>query len=307
MAIGERDPYTGHMTTGHEWNGIKELNTAVPRPVYFFLAATFLFSLAYWLLMPAWPTGGDYTKGMLGIDQREQLADSLSAAADQRATWLRRIAEAEDFQIIRSDPELMAIVRQTGPALFGDNCVVCHGTDGAGGKGYPNLRDQAWLWGGDPEAVFETLRVGINSRHPESRIAQMLAFGRDQMLPRADILTLTAYVQALSGVVDKVIGTEEMAAGRTLFTDNCAACHGESGKGDPSMGAPDLTDGFWLYGGDRQAIFETLHGGRAGHMPSWEGRLGETDRKILTLYVLDLGQSPADVPGTEATTGKGRR
>jgi cytochrome c oxidase cbb3-type subunit 3 len=287
------------MTTGHEWNGIKELNTAVPRPVYFFLITTFLFAVVYWLLMPAWPTGGDYTKGMLGIDQREQLADSLSVAADRRADWLRRIAEAEDFEAIRGDPALMAVVRQTGPALFGDNCAVCHGTDGAGGKGYPNLRDQAWLWGGDPETVFETLRVGINSRHPESRIAQMLAFGRDQMLPRDDILTLTAYVQALSGTADAAIGAEELAAGRTLFADNCAACHGENGKGDTAMGAPDLTDGFWIYGGDRQAIFETLHGGRAGHMPSWEDRLGETDRKILTLYVLDLGQSPADAPGTE--------
>lgn len=299
MAVGERDPYTGHMTTGHEWNGIKELNTSVPRPVYFFLITTFLFAVVYWLLMPAWPTGGDYTRGMLGIDQRQQLAESLSAAADQRAAWMQRIAETQDFETIRNDAELMAVIRQTGPALFGDNCAVCHGSDGAGGKGYPNLRDQAWLWGGDPETVFETLRVGINSRHPESRIAQMLAFGRDQMLPRADILTLSTYVQTLSGTADAAADAETMAAGRTLFADNCAACHGEKGTGDPSLGAPDLTDGFWIYGGDRQAIFETIFNGRAGHMPSWEDRLGEADRKILTLYLLDLGPLQGDASGKE--------
>lgn len=302
MAVGERDPHTGHMTTGHEWNGIKELNTAVPRPVYFFLAATFLFSVVYWLLMPAWPTGGDYTKGLLGIDQRQQLADSLSAAADQRAGWLQRIAE-EDFAIIQDDADLMTVVRQTGPALFGDNCAVCHGLDATGSKGYPNLRDQAWLWGSEPESVFETLRVGINSQHPESRISQMPAFGRDQMLQRADVLSLVAYVQTLGNPEATAASGQTVATGETLFTENCAACHGEKGKGDPSLGAPDLTGGFWLYGGDQQAIFETIHHGRAGHMPRWEGRLSEAHRKILTLYVLDLGRSQDEA----ANTGKQQR
>ena len=299
MAVGERDPHTGHMTTGHEWNGIKELNTAVPRPVYFFLITTFLFAVTYWLLMPAWPTGGDYTRGMLGIDQRQQLAESLAAATDQRAVWVQRIAEAQDFETIRNDSELMAVVRQTGPALFGDNCAVCHGSDGAGGKGYPNLRDQAWLWGGDPETVFETLRVGINSRHPESRIAQMPAFGRDQMLQRADMLSLAAYVQTLGNPEAVPVSGQAAAAGGTLFAENCAACHGEKGTGDQSLGAPNLTDGFWIYGGDRQAIFETLYAGRAGHMPSWEDRLGGAERKILTLYLLDLGPSQGGAPGKE--------
>ena len=179
MAVEERDPYTGYMTTGHEWNGIKELNTPVPRPVYFFLIVTALFSVVYWVLMPAWPLGVTYTKGLLGIDQRNTVTESLKQAALERSVWTKRI-EAGSFKEIQADPGLMDIVRQTGRTLFGDNCAACHGSNAQGGKGFPNLTTASWLWGGDPENIAETIRVGINSAHPKSRASQMLAYGRDQ-------------------------------------------------------------------------------------------------------------------------------
>ena len=168
MAVDERDPYTGYMTTGHEWNGIKELNTPVPRPVYFFLIVTALFAVVYWVLMPAWPLGVTYTKGLLGIDQRNIVAESLKQAALERGVWTKRI-EAESFKDIQADPRLMERVRQTGRTLFGDNCAACHGSNAQGGKGFPNLTTASWLWGGDPESIAETIRVGINSAHPQSQ------------------------------------------------------------------------------------------------------------------------------------------
>ncbi len=289
MSVGERDPHTGHAMTGHEWNGIKELNTPVPKPVWFFLTATVLFSVVYWVLMPAWPLGVTYTKGLLGIDQRTRVAGDLEKAAMKRATWTGKI-EDMDLSTIQADAPLMQIVREAGPALFGDNCAVCHGTDARGGKGYPNLTDTAWLWGGDPETVAETIRVGINASHDETRVSQMPALGRDQILDRNAVLNVVSYVQSLS---DSALATggqaDAVAAGKEVFADNCAACHGEDGRGSIDMGAPNLTDGFWIYGGDRQSVFSTVWGGRQGTMPAWESRLTLVDRKILTLYLLDLG------------------
>ncbi|MGE3150686.1 MAG: cytochrome-c oxidase, cbb3-type subunit III [Pseudorhodoplanes sp.] len=288
MAVSERDRHTGYMTTGHEWSGITELNTPVPRPVYFFLIATALFSLGYWILFPAFPLGWTYTKGLLGIDQRDVVAQSLKQAALDRQGWMQRI-EAESYQAIQADPALMTIVRQTGRTLFGDNCAACHGFNAKGGKGFPNLTTTSWLWGGDPEAIAETIRVGINSTHPKTRVAQMLAFGRDQMLPRAGVENVVGYVQSLSDpAFAKQIPADKREAGRALFAANCASCHGDDGKGKVEMGAPDLTDQNWIYGGDAQSIFTSVWHGRQGQMPTWENRLDAVQRKILALYLVDL-------------------
>ena len=287
MAIGERDPYTGHMTTGHEWNGITELNTPVPRAVYFFLAVTTAFAIVYWLLMPAWPIGTTYTRGLLGLDDRSNVAEELRQAASGREVWAQRI-ESSEYRTIQSDEKLMDVVRDTGRALFADNCSVCHGSDGKGGPGYPNLTGGSWLWGGKPEAVAETLRVGINSSHPETRTSQMLAFGRDQVLSRREIENLVTYVQSLSKQPNPT-EVETLAAGKEIFAANCASCHGDNAAGNPELGAPNLSDPFWIYGGDRQSIYTSIHQGRQGHMPHWEGRLTPLERKVLTLYVLDLG------------------
>lgn len=288
MAVTERDPHTGYLTTGHEWNGIKELNTPVPRPVYFFLITTLLFSVVYWVLMPAWPLGVTYTKGLLGIDQTTTVTESLKRAALGRESWTRRI-ETEGYQAIQSDPTLMTIVRQTGHTLFGDNCAACHGFNAKGSKGFPSLVAGSWLWGGDPETIAETIRIGINSNHPNTRVAQMLAFGRDQILSRAEVENVVSYVRSLSEpATEKQIPAEKRAAGQTIFAANCASCHGDDGKGNADLGAPDLTDRNWIYGGDPQSIFTSVWHGRQGHMPAWESRLSPFERKILALYLVDL-------------------
>ena len=282
----DRDSYTGYLTTGHEWNGLKELNTPVPRAVYFFLILTFLFSVGYWVLMPAWPLGVTYTKGLLGLDQRNLVAASLQEAALERAAWTKKI-EIENFAAIQSDPRLMTIVRETGGALFGNNCAVCHGVDAKGGPGFPNLTTNSWLWGGKPEDIFNTIRVGINWTHPDTHASQMPAFGRDQILPRDDVLKVASYVYSLTHPDSKDLDPTRVQAGKTIFAANCVACHGDNAKGNSELGAPDLTDPFWIYGGSLDTIDTTIWGGRQGHMPSWENRLSNLDRKILALYLVD--------------------
>ena len=285
MAL-ERDPKSGYLTTGHEWNGLTELNTPVPRLVFFFLIAAFLFSVGYWVLMPAWPVGATYTKGLLGIDQREIVTEAVKQAAVDRSIWTDQIAN-KGFAEIQADPPLMTAVRQTGRTLFGDNCAVCHGRSAKGGNGFPNLVSGSWLWGGTPEAIAETIRVGINSAHPDSRASQMPAFGRDQVLQRADIENVVAYVLSLSDPsVKPTAGNAE--AGKAVFAANCAVCHGPDAKGKTDVGAPDLTDKVWLHGSDQNTLYMDVWGGLQGHMPTWEDRLSPVQRKILALYLVDL-------------------
>ncbi len=291
MAVEERDPHSGYTTTGHEWNGITELNRPVPKVIWLFLASTVVTAIVCWILLPAWPSVESYTKGILGVNQRTSLAENLQAAAQERAAWTQRI-ETLDFAEVQADESLMQTVRQTGRTLFEDNCAVCHGLQAQGGDGYPSLTDRAWLWGGEPAAVMETLRVGINSTHPETRFAQMQAFGSDGILDRKQILDVVSFVRSLSGAEPEGTAPSDpsaLAAGGEVFAENCAACHGEAGTGNVELGAPNLSDDFWIYGGDRGAVFTTIQDGRQGYMPHWEGRLSALDRKILTLYVLDLG------------------
>jgi cytochrome c oxidase cbb3-type subunit 3 len=287
MPVGERDPHTGIHTTGHEWSGITELDTPIPRAVKIFYALAFAIGLAMWILLPTWPLLTTYTPGLLGFSQRDFVQGQLAEAVDQRADWADRIAML-DLNDTSGDPDLQAIAVKTGETLFIDNCAVCHGRDASGGPGFPDLRDGAWLWGGTAEDIHETLRVGINSQHDETRLGQMPAFGRDQILERADLRALVAYVRHLAGL--EQAEAETIAAGEALFAENCASCHGEDAKGDVTFGAPDLTDGFWIYGGDRETVYRTLFGGRQGHMPHWGDRLSPVQLKILALYVRSLSQ-----------------
>ena len=252
----------------------------------FFLSLAFLFSLGYWVLMPAWPLGVTYTKGLLDTDQRKVVTASLLEAATDRSAWTGKIASG-DYAAILSDKPLMEQVRETGHALFGNNCAACHGVDAKGGRGFPNLTTSSWLWGGKPDQIFNTIRVGINSAHPDTRTSQMPAFGRDQMLPRADVLKVASFVYSLSNPGAKNVDPGNVEAGKGIFAANCVTCHGNDAKGNSELGAPDLTDKFWIYGGDLETIDTTIWGGRQGHMPTWEGRLSKLDRKILTLYLLD--------------------
>ncbi len=294
MAVKEKDPVTGRETTGHEWNGIKELDTPIPRIVIFFLVATTLFSIVYWILMPAWPLGVTYTRGLLGIDQRDTVAQSLGKSASERANWANQILTL-DFSDIEKQPELMQIVDESGRTLFGDNCAVCHGLEGKGNPGYPNLTAGAWLWGGDPETIEQTLLVGINSDHPDTRFGQMPAFGKDGIIPRDDIRAVVSYLRSNAQGVGPLseLDAENVDRGAEVFAENCAACHGENGAGDPTVGAPNLMDANWIVGSDRQALIRTISQGRQGHMPHWSERLSPMERKILALYVSKLGEQSA--------------
>lgn len=287
MDLGKKDIVTGRGTTGHEWNGIEELETPVPRVVFFFLAAAFVFSVICWLLYPTWPLVWTYTKGLLGIDQRSVVTRQVEDAAARRDAWMDAVRSGS-YAEIEADPALMRSVEETGRTLFVDNCAVCHGVGGTGGPGFPDLAAKAWLWGGEPETIEETIRVGINARNDDTRASQMLAFGRDGMLDTGQINDVVAYVRSLSGLAEA--DPERMEAGQQVFAENCASCHGDDAKGNHELGAPDLTDAHWIYGGDVQSVFDSVYSGRQGHMPAWAGRLSPVDLKILTLYVHSLGK-----------------
>ena len=290
MEVEEVDPVSGRQTTGHIWNGIKELDTPIPRGVLLFLIATHIFAVLWWFLLPTWPLGKTYTKGLLGLDQKTTVEETLRAGANARLPWVTKI-ETMSYDQIRADERLMATVRTTGHQLFGDNCAACHGRDGKGGSNYPDLTDDDWIWGGGLEKIQQTMTVGVNSRHPETRVGQMPAFGKDEMLDRQQVLDVAAYVRSLS---DPSSSTAEnigqIDKGREVFQTNCVACHGEDAKGNAELGAPNLTDDRWIYGGSLQRIIDTIHGGRQGHMPTWDERLSPAEIKILALYVNALGQ-----------------
>ncbi len=290
MEVNEVDPVSGRKTTGHIWNGIKELDTPIPRGVLLFLIVTHLFAVLWWVLLPTWPIGRTYTKGVLGIDQKTTVEASVKESAIARAPWVSRI-ESLSYDEIRADEQLMASVRTTGHQLFGDNCAACHGREGKGRENYPDLSDDDWIWGGGPEAIAQTLAVGINTRHPETRVGQMPAFGRDEMLDRQQVIDVATYVSSLSDPsASTAENIDQIDKGREVFRTTCIACHGEDAKGNPELGAPNLTDRRWIYGGSLQRIIASIHGGRQGHMPTWDERLTPTEIKVLALYVNDIGQ-----------------
>jgi len=289
MAEVDRDSFSGRETTGHEWNGIKELDTPVPRGVLMFLIVTHLWAIGWWFLVPAWPLGTTYTRGLLGVDQRTTVEESVVEGQRERASWTTRL-ETEPYDVILADEGLMQTVRSTGRQLFGDNCAACHGRDGKGRANFPDLTDNDWLWGGSPEMIEQTLRVGVNTAHPDTRVGQMPAFGHDEMLDRTQVQNVAAYVYSLSNPdYSTPENVPRIEAGREVFATTCVACHGENAQGNPEVGAPNLTDGHWLYGGSLDTIIASVHGGRNGHMPTWEERLTTPEIRTLALYVHDLG------------------
>ncbi|WP_264048577.1 cytochrome-c oxidase, cbb3-type subunit III [Methylobacterium flocculans] len=283
---GEPDSGTSH-TTGHEWDGISEYNNPLPRWWLYTLYATVIWSFGYWVAYPAWPLVSGYTAGVLGYSQRDSVlaeVDGVRAVRDARGqAQLASVPIAE----IRADPALLRLALATGKAAFGDNCAGCHGGSATGRTGYPNLQDDDWLWGGTPEEIERTIRYGARSGHGEARIGDMPAFGRDGVLARAEIEAVASYVLSLSGKPGVPGASQEKGA--EVFAGNCAACHGEGAKGNPEMGAPNLTDPIWLYGSSPQQVVTTVGNGRKGVMPAWEGRLDPATIKSLAVYVHGLG------------------
>jgi len=286
MADREIDEQSGVETTGHEWDGIKELNNPLPRWWLITWYLCIAIAIVYMILMPAWPGLTGYTKGIRGNSERKNVAAEIAALDEKRAEATRRLIAAPSMEAIENDPALHQFAMAAGASLFGDNCATCHGAGGQGFKGYPNLNDDAWIWGGSLEEIKHTITVGRRSNHPDTTHTIMQAYGRDGVFSRDQISDLTNYVLRVS---NQPHNEEAAARAAPEFTATCAACHGVDGTGDRNQGAPNLTDAIWLYGGDRETIYETIWGGRAGVMPTWEGRLSEEEILALAVYVHSLG------------------
>jgi cytochrome c oxidase cbb3-type subunit 3 len=280
------DAVTGTTTTGHAWDGIRELDTPLPRWWLWLFYATIVWSIGYWIVYPSWPLLTSYTKGAFGWNSREAVVADLAALRQQRGAFTDKLAAASLDQIV-ADPQLLDFARAQGWATFRDNCAPCHGAGGGGARGYPNLNDDDWLWGGKLADIATTVRFGVRSTHDKTRIGSMPAFGRDGMLKREEIETVADYARSLSGL--PVDPKADRSAGKKLFADNCAVCHGPAGKGDRRVGAPNLTDGIWLYGSDKATIVDGLWNGRGSVMPAWTGRLDDTAIKAVTVFVHTLG------------------
>lgn len=282
----EIDTVSGTATTGHAWDGIKELNTPLPRWWLITFYLTIVWAICYWVVYPAWPLISTNTKGLLGYSSRAEVAVELANLEKIRGEKMAALATAP-LADIEKDPALLALARARGKTVFGDNCAPCHGTGATGSKGFPNLNDDDWLWGGTLDQIEQTIRYGARSGNAKAHEGQMLAFGKDGVLKPAEIITVANYVRSLSGLPTRQ--GYDAAAGAKIFAENCAACHGDNAKGNPELGAPNLTDKIWLYGSDEATLIETITNGRAGVMPAWEGRLDPATIKAMAVYVHSLG------------------
>jgi len=286
MSQKDIDTISGTETTGHEWDGIKELNTPLPRWWLWTFYITVIWAVGYMILYPAVPLIKGATSGILVYSIRAEVAQDFSEAKAAQVGFLEKIS-AMSLEDIRQNNDLFQFAVAGGRSAFTVNCVQCHGSGAAGGKGYPNLNDDEWIWGGTLEAIHTTLVHGARFEADEdTRVSDMPAFGRDGILDGGQINDVAEHVLAISG---QEHDADAAARGATIYEENCVACHGESGEGIADVGAPALNNAIWLYGGDKAAIVETITNARRGVMPAWGNRLDETTLKQLTLYVHSLG------------------
>ncbi|MEM9843449.1 MAG: cytochrome-c oxidase, cbb3-type subunit III [Pseudomonadota bacterium] len=280
----DRDDVTGIDTTGHEWDGIKELNNPLPRWWLWTFYITIVWGILYTIAYPAWPLIDRATGGLLGHSTRAEVAEDIAAVDAANAEVSAQLAAADLSTLAPGDPAHQYGVAG-GAAVFRAHCSQCHGQGAAGFVGYPNLIDDAWLWGGTLEDIEYTVRHGIrNEQDPDAHWSEMPAFG--EILETDDILAIAEHVLSISGQ-DHDAGLA--ATGTELFLDNCASCHGDMGEGIRDLGAPTLTDAIWLYGGDRDTLIETITYSRFGVMPAMGQRLDEAEVKAVTLYLHQLG------------------
>ena len=282
----EKDDVSGTATTGHEWDGIKELNTPLPRWWLYTFYATVIWGIAYTIAYPAWPMLTSATPGLLGWSSRATLDQQMATAREAQKANLDKIAAMSVDDILK-DPQLLSFAQAGGAAAFKVNCVQCHGSGAAGFVGYPNLNDDDWLWGGTPDALYATLKHGIRyAADPDTRDSQMPAFGADGILLPEQIDQVANYVVSMAGGEADAAKAE---TGKTIFAENCASCHGEDGKGLREFGAPNLTDKIALYGGTLDNIKSQIVKPRLGVMPGWTHRLDDATIKQLAVYVHTLG------------------
>lgn len=287
MANKYIDEATGVETTGHEWDGVTELNNPMPRWWLSIFYACIVFALAYTVFFPAWPMLTTSTRGLLGYSARGEVAQAIAAHAEMQSVWRDRIAAAS-FDEIRADPDLLQFALAAGAANFAVNCSQCHGAGAAGNAGgYPNLNDDDWIWGGTLDDIYTTVTHGVrNETDPDARFSMMTTFGADGLLEPEQIRDVAQHVLSLSGRAADATAAER---GAEVWAENCAACHGDEGTGGPELGAPNLADGLWLYGETAEAIYAQVWRPKHGVMPAWGPRLGDAAVKELAVYVHALG------------------
>ena len=285
MAVKELDRVSGVETTGHDWDGLKELNHPLPKWWLYVFYACIVWALGYQVLYPSWPLVSGYVRGALGYSQRQAALDQVAEGAAAR---LANAAGLADMPVdkIEQNQSLLEFARANGKAAFGDNCAPCHGSGATGGPGFPSLQDDDWLWGGTPADILQTIRFGVRSTHDDTRQSQMPAFGKDAILKKDEIEAVSDFVLSLS---DPAVKRDVVAAGARIYADNCVACHGDTGKGNVELGAPNLADAIWLYGGTKAALVAQIANAKHGVMPTWDGRLDPITLKSLAVYVHSLG------------------
>ncbi len=281
----EKDDITGTDTTGHQWDGLKELNTPLPLWWLYTLYATIVFAVVWMLLYPAIPVWG--WTGITGWTARGAITGELDAARVRTEPMLARIRAATPEQVL-ADPELRGFAVAGGRIAFANNCAACHGAGGQGARGgYPSLADDDWIWGGEPAAIHATIAHGIrNQDSDEARVSMMPRFLADGTLTRAQISDVTEYVLSLSGRSTEAPAIER---GGPIYAENCASCHGDRGEGNQDVGAPRLDDRIWLHGPDRAAIAAYIANPVMGVMPAFGQRLDPAMVTMLTVYVHALG------------------
>jgi cytochrome c oxidase cbb3-type subunit 3 len=284
MADKDIDKVSGVETTGHEWDGIKELNNPLPRWWLWTFYACIVFSIGYMAYYPAIPLIEGSTMGMSGETNRSVLQADLKAADDAKAGLVSQIEQAS-LQDIRTNDELLRFAVAGGSSLYKVNCSQCHGSGAEGAPGYPNLNDDDWLWGGDLDAIYTTIKHGVRNGTDDARDSLMPAFG-EGILEKPQIVQVAHYVMQLSGQEHDAAAA---STGKELFAENCAACHGDNGKGGRDFGAPNLADQLSLYGNTLDKVAAQISKPRHGVMPAWGERLSEAQVKQLTVYVHTLG------------------
>jgi cytochrome c oxidase cbb3-type subunit 3 len=268
-------------TTGHNWDGVSEYDVPTPRWWLIVWIICIIWAIIYWFFYPTWPTIKGNTKGSLNWTKFSELSKDQKQIEDKKIVYLEQMTKKSLPEILQ-DEKLMQFALNTGKSAFRENCSACHGQGAQGYKGYPNLNDDDWLWGGKLEDIYKTLLYGIRSGHDLARVNQMPSFGLDKVLKKSEINDTIEYVLSLSNK------SEYNANGEAIFKANCVACHGNEGKGNQELGAPNLTDAIWLYGSDKKDIYYTIYYARAGVMPYWNNRLDDNTIKSLSIYVNSL-------------------
>ena len=281
----EIDDVTGIETTGHTWDDIKELNKPLPKWWLMTFYATIIWAIGYMIVYPAFPTLTGYTKGIWGYSQRTTVSEDVKSARAAQATF-RTALEKTPLDQVKNDPDLLRFAMVGGAAAFATNCAPCHGRGAQGFPGYPNLNDDDWLWGGTLANIEQTLLDGVRSSHKETRLSDMPKFGLDGILQPAEIDDVAEFVLSLN---KRATDTAAAGRGAKTFADQCASCHGPEGKGNIELGAPNLTNDIWLFGGRKEDIVQSIVTGRGGSMPAWHGRLDRVTVKSLAIYVHSLG------------------